>query len=668
MLAHVAASRRWVRLPLAALVALALAGPAPRALAVSLTFFVTITTDTADGNCNFDCSLREAIDAANANPGADRIEVPQGTYVLTISGASEDLNASGDLDLREDVTIVGSGADKVIITLGGDTDDRVLQIVPGVTATISGLTLAGGKAGAAPGGAIYSQGVLTLANSVVRNSSGASGGGIASSGFLTLTNVTVKDNVSAGAGGGVASQAPLVVGGSTFSGNQAGGSGGGISASAPVGITTSAVVGNIAGGSGGGISASAALTLGDTTLSENQAAGSGGGIQSAGQLSITAGTLAGNSAGASGGGISSSGSATLTNVTISANSAGSGGGLANSGSATLASLTLANNSASAGNGGGLLNSPGKSMTLKNSIVANNSGATAPDCAGTITSQGHNLLGVVGPTCVLGAATGDLLNRDPQLGALRDNGGPTPTRALLAGSPALDAGSPAAAGAAGACPMTDQRGVSRPQTGRCDIGAFELAGVAIVDFAFQPANLVVKAGTTVRWKNLGAADHATKSDNPVGAEPWNSPLIAPGEVFMRTFNTAGSYSYFCTVHQSMTGTITVLGPSVSPAPLLTSIDPSSAPAGSPELILTLTGLNFDVDATVDWGGVSLEVLSRSDQQFQAKVPAALLASAGVVSVRVVNPQATGGPTNALTFRIIAGAPDHQLFVPLARNGT
>ena len=552
------------------------------------------------------------------------------------------------------------------ITLGGDTDDRVLQIMPGVTAAISGVTLAGGKAGTAPGGGIYSQGVLTLADSVVRNSSASSGGGISASGLLTLTNVTVKDNVVAGAGGGVASQAQLIVGGSIFSGNQAGGSGGGISGSAPVGITGSIFSGNQAGGSGGGISSGAALTLGNTTVSENQAASSGGGIQSAGQLSITASTIAANSAGAIGGGVSNAGSATLTNVTISGNSAASGGGLANSGSATLASLTVASNSASGG-GGGLLNNPGKSLALKNSIVADNSGSDSPDCAGVISSQGHNLLGVVGQVCALSAATGDLLGGDPQLGELRDNGGPTPTRALLAGSPALDAGSPAQPGAAGACPSTDQRGVSRPQTGRCDIGAFELAGVAIVDFAFQPANLVVKAGTTVRWKNLGATSHTTKSDNPVGAEPWNSPLIEPGEVFMRTFNTAGSYSYFCTIHQSMTGTITVIGPSVNPAPLLTSIDPSSAPAGSPALVLTLTGLNFDVDATVDWGGVSLEVLSRSDQQFQAKVPAALLASAGVVRVRVVNPQAAGGPTNALTFRIIAGAPDHQLFIPLARNG-
>ena len=54
--------------------------------------------------------------------------------------------------------------------------------------------------------------------------------------------------------------------------------------------------------------------------------------------------------------------------------------------------------------------------------------------------------------------------DPRLGPLQDNGGPTPTHALLLGSPAIDASS--------ACPATDQRGVTRPQGAGCDIGAFE----------------------------------------------------------------------------------------------------------------------------------------------------------------------------------------------------
>ena len=114
---------------------------------------------------------------------------------------------------------------------------------------------------------------------------------------------------------------------------------------------------------------------------------------------------------------------------------------------------------------------------------------------------------------------------------------------------------------------------------------------------------------------------------------------------------------------------MLGPSVAPAPLLTDLDPNSAPAGSLGFTLTLLGLNFDVDGTVEWGGVPLaQPLVRSDRVFQVTVPAALLKTPGVVNVRVVNPLATGGPTNALKFRIIGVAPDHQLFIPLARNAS
>ena len=96
-------------------------------------------------------------------------------------------------------------------------------------------------------------------------------------------------------------------------------------------------------------------------------------------------------------------------------------------------------------------------------------------SGTSTSQGHNLDS--GNTCGL-AGPGDLVDMDPQLGPLQDNGGPTPTQALLPGSPAIDAG-----GDDCPPPATDQRGFPRPEDGNgdgmatCDIGAFELGGTA-----------------------------------------------------------------------------------------------------------------------------------------------------------------------------------------------
>lgn len=99
-------TRRSIATFAALIVALVL-GPVPSARAA--TFIVTKTADTADGNCNADCSLREAIIAANAAAESDSITVPPGTYVRTINGTEEDLSADGDLDIADDVQIRGPG-------------------------------------------------------------------------------------------------------------------------------------------------------------------------------------------------------------------------------------------------------------------------------------------------------------------------------------------------------------------------------------------------------------------------------------------------------------------------------------------------------------------------------------------------------------------------------
>ena len=102
------------------------------------------------------------------------------------------------------------------------------------------------------------------------------------------------------------------------------------------------------------------------------------------------------------------------------------------------------------------------LTAENSIVADNSSETGPNCLKAATSKGNNIEN--GSSCGFGAA-GDQ-TAEPLLGPLQDNGGPGPTHALLAGSPALDHGA--------ACPATDERGVVRPQGAACDVGAYELA--------------------------------------------------------------------------------------------------------------------------------------------------------------------------------------------------
>src|SRR5436309_761481 len=115
------------------ILAAALLAPAATVHAAGTAFVVSKTADTADGVCDSDCSLREAIIAANANPGADTINLPPGTYTLTISGAGENAGAAGDLDVTQDLTLSGGGSVGTIIqacdSSGGPCEgiDRIFE-------------------------------------------------------------------------------------------------------------------------------------------------------------------------------------------------------------------------------------------------------------------------------------------------------------------------------------------------------------------------------------------------------------------------------------------------------------------------------------------------------------------------------------------------------------
>ena len=148
----------------------------------------------------------------------------------------------------------------------------------------------------------------------------------------------------------------------------------------------------------------------------------------------------------------------MTNSTVSGNTADrtGGGGIYNVGALKLTNSTLTGNTA-ASNGGGIYHDAG-TVDLVNTIIAGNTASTAPECLGSLTSLGHNLLGNVSD-CDFTATTGDLVGTaaepiDAMLGPLEDNGGPTFTHALLEVSPAIDAGDDSQAQG------TDQRGVPR----------------------------------------------------------------------------------------------------------------------------------------------------------------------------------------------------------------
>lgn len=162
---------------------------APRYLAnvQSNVLRVTKTADTNDGACNGDCSLREAIVAANANANQSLITFDiNGTFSLALPG-TDDLAAVGDLDITQPLILIGNGAGNTIINGAGI--DRVFQIQPGVQVIMNGVTVQGGNTTGHGGGILNNGGNLTLNFSVIRNNNASSGGGIANS-----NNGTVEIN------------------------------------------------------------------------------------------------------------------------------------------------------------------------------------------------------------------------------------------------------------------------------------------------------------------------------------------------------------------------------------------------------------------------------------------------------------------------------------------
>lgn len=454
--------------------------------AAAATFTVSKTADTADGTCDADCSLREAVIAANALPGTDIIVLPAGTYVLTLAGATEDASATGDLDILDALTINGAGAGSTIVD--GNATDRIFHIFGSATSvTITGVTIRNGN-GVGFGGGVNKEGsgTVQLQNAVVTGNTALSfGGGINNNdnlGSMNLDFTTVSNNVAGSFGGGINNNSggSLTVRDSLVTGNSAGGFGGGgiNNNSSGATLVVRTTISNNTAQNGGGLNnnSSGSLSVADTLVSGNTAAGGsqgGGGIlnNSSGFLNVFASTLSANSSGGSGGGgvnSNSSGAVDIQISTITGNTTtGSegGGGIFKNSSATItvSSATITGNASTNGGRNIHLDSPSGSFSLTNTIIANvPSGA---NCAGNpVTSNGFNLASDA--SCNLVAA-GDRPNQDPLLAPLANNGGPTPTHGLQAGSPAIDTGTLTSP----SLPI-DQRGVVRPVGAGFDIGAFE----------------------------------------------------------------------------------------------------------------------------------------------------------------------------------------------------
>jgi CSLREA domain-containing protein len=424
--ARTMARRRRHGLTAVALAALWLAATgAPAARAADFT--VDSTGDAVDAKpgdhvCRTDaatCTLRAAIQEADATSGADTVFVPAGRYLLTSVPSpeagfpTENDAGNGDLDITDTLTVRGAGAGRT--TIDGSGLDRVFSI-DNTTATISDMTITHGSAtgggtakGIGMGGGIYNTGTATLERLRLVGNDADGGGAVFSipGSYITIRGSVLAHN-TAYEGGAIRFDNGGEVVNSTITGNTLL-----VPPSDPATYLQQPKI---------------AVTLLD------QLSGYGGGIDHRGGADVA-----------------------IVNSTITNNHAIKGGGGVNSAQdyvPTSDKIAISR------------------VRLLNSIVADNTSVGGPaNChvaAQVIQSAGHNIDS--DGSCFL-SGPGDLPDRDPLLGPLMDNGGPTETEALLPGSPAIDAAT------RDGCPQDDQRGVARPRGAGCDIGAYELVPVS-----------------------------------------------------------------------------------------------------------------------------------------------------------------------------------------------
>ncbi len=403
-------------------------------------FTITSTIDSADVDLTDDlgidgdgnATLRAAIQQANSSAGADTITLPSGVFVLTIGGHGEDNTLSGDLDVTDELTIVGQGQGVTIID--ASQIDRVFDVLPGAKLTLRDLTIRGGE-------------------TTTSGSSNDVGGGVRTAGELVLQRVELRENQAEDGGGAIAilPDAVAVIRNST--------------------LTDNSITGSTLDAGGGAIRNEGQLTIESSTLSDNTSATRAGAVLNLGTANVTGSTIHSNVAANGGGWLQAAGRATINTSTFSTNIAnvGDGGGvLLVSGVMTLRSTTIADNQA-ASRGGGIHRSAG-TLRLGTTLIGRNTATQGTDLSGTAESLGANLVGDAGAVAgIVDGVNGDIVGislTQLGLGPLQDNGGPTLTHAIQIGSLAIDTGGTLGLGS------RDQRGGIRDR-GNLDIGAYEL---------------------------------------------------------------------------------------------------------------------------------------------------------------------------------------------------
>jgi Right handed beta helix region len=500
------------------------------------TFTVANLNDSGSG------SLRQAILDANGHGGANTIAFASGvTGAIVLASSLPDLSTNIDLE--------GPGSANLTVqfaSVGIPPASNIFHVVSGATGTVAGLTILA----ASNDGILNDDGTLTVnectftncqtygvgsygaenltVNDCSFNTSEQAGVNIAASasgaaGAVSVSDCTFFDNVA-----GVSQDAgTATVSGCTFTDN-----GTGVS----LGAGTMTVSASSFSGNGAGISNDGALTVDDCTIQSTN----GNGVSNAGTATIDYSTIADNVAG-NGGGVYNTGTLSITNSTVAGNRADGafaeypvgkneyiyeptapavGGGIWNSGTLTVASCTIASNTAvqligpDIGSNGGGIASTGGTVTVQNTIIAQNQAPADPDVSGSFVSNGCNLIGAgagssgfTAPGDQVGSAAAPI---NPLLGPLQNNGGSTATMALLPYSPAIDAGSNAAATGL----TTDQRGPGFSRfVGPVDIGAFEVQPVTQTLTGISPTSATAgDSATTITLTGSSFVNSSTADFN------------------------------------------------------------------------------------------------------------------------------------------------------------
>jgi hypothetical protein len=469
------------------------------------------------------------------------------------------INLTGSLpDLAHSISIDGPGQDALTVSEANPTNGfRIFTVDQGATVAISDLTVTNGQsydfASRGEGGGLLNDGTLTLSNTTFSGNAAIYGGAIYNGGTLTVSNSVLSGNtasangmIDGGDGGAIDNHGTLTVSNSILSGNAAkdeNGSAINSTSSNPLTITDTSISGNTGlasvvsvedqSGTPGtttisnctitsnsslvngilGFDGLEDVAISNSSITDNTGAGSGGSralcpvIRNSATLTVSNSTINGNTSGT---GIYNFGTVTVSGSTISGNESGQGAGgidntpLTSGVSVRLFNCTISNNTGSSAHPtGSQLYTEKAAIELHNTIISGDGSQPNlfADNGGTVVSDGYNLSNDDGSGFLTGP--GDLINTDPMLGPLQDNGGPTQTMALLPGSPAVNAGDPTNA------PAYDQRGPGFPRIvqGMMDIGAFQTQVGAATQLAMSaPSSVTAGSPFDVTVTALDAYDH------------------------------------------------------------------------------------------------------------------------------------------------------------------